>query len=188
MINIRTSSRIAAIAFVVSSMLTVIAAPAIAQSQIYKYTDKDGNVIFSDKKPPESNEEQVEEVQLNATNSAPPPPDLPKVKKPVKSDAEDEGIVYESVITNPSDGSTIPMGPGNFAVTAAFSPGLRSGERVQLIMDGTPVGGPQRGSAWQLSNVNRGEHKLIVRRLARGGEVADSSVPVTVYVLRPSIR
>ena len=171
-----------------SALALCLTTCAISAQQIYKHTDENGNVSFSDTKPANVQPEDVEEVELNATNSAPPPPDIPEAETPQETEQEQESIPYESVITSPSDDTTLPMGPGNFAVTASFSPPLRSGERVQLLMDGTPMGGPQRGSAWQLSNVFRGEHSLVAQRIGRGGDVLDSSQPVTVYVLRPSIR
>jgi hypothetical protein len=80
------------------------------------------------------------------------------------------------------------MGPGDFAVTAVMSPPLNSDERALLTLDGQPVGDPQRGSSWQLRNVFRGEHQLIIKRYDGQGDVVDTSEPVTVYVLRPSIR
>jgi hypothetical protein len=80
------------------------------------------------------------------------------------------------------------MGPGNFAVTAMLSPPLNSDERAVLLLDGSPVGEPQRSSSWQLQNVFRGEHQLVVERRDNEGKARDTSLPVTVYVLRPSIR
>ena len=80
------------------------------------------------------------------------------------------------------------MGPGNFAVTAMLSPPLNSDERAVLLLDGKPVGEPQRGSAWQLQSVFRGEHQLIVERRDKEGNTVNTSTAITVYVLRPSIR
>lgn len=174
------------IAITVVLLVAAVSGIDNARAQIYKYKDKDGNVVFSDTRPANTEQAAVEEVELGATNSSGPPPEVPKAATKVDSDTKT--IAYESVITSPSDGSTIPMGPGNFAVTANFSPALVSGERVQLLLDGAVVGEPQRGSAWQLSNVYRGEHQLVVQRIDRGGRTLHSSSPVTVYVLRPSIR
>ncbi|EED36337.1 conserved hypothetical protein [Luminiphilus syltensis NOR5-1B] len=167
------------------AIVVVMAAPAFgvsADQRVYKYVDEQGNVEFSDKPPAPG--DSAEPVELNPANRSAPPPDIakPVAKAPV---ARPE---YDTVITAPSDGSTIPMGPGNFAVAAQANPALASGERLQLLIDGAPVGKPQRGSSWQLSNVFRGEHKLVVKRLLTSGGELDRSEPVTVYVLRPSIR
>lgn len=157
-----------------------------AHADIYQYKDKDGNVVFSDKPPSDTAAREVEEVKLGTINSAQPPPHIPAPNVPDEPEASK--VRYSSTITSPADGSTIPMGPGNFAVTALMSPPLNSDERAVLTLDGQPVGDPQRGSSWQLRNVFRGEHQLVVERHDEKGNVADTSEPVTVYVLRPSIR
>ena len=174
-------------AILIALLSAGIALSGATQAQIYKYRDKDGNVVFSDTPPAGNAPEQVEQVELGKTNTTAPPPSVPALESKVKT-ATPEQVSYQTVITSPADGSTIPMGPGNFAVTANFTPTLGAGERAQLMLDGTAVGEPQRGTAWSLSNVFRGEHKLVVQRLGRDGKTIDSSQPVTVYVMRPSIR
>lgn len=164
----------------------VLNVPTPAYADIYQYKDKDGKVVFSDKPPSEADAAGVEEVQLGTTNSAQPPPHIPPAT--VSREPEEPRARYSSTITSPADGSTIPMGPGNFAVTAVLSPPLNSNERALLKMDGEPVGEPQRGSSWQLRNVFRGEHQLTLERYNASGQLVDTSVPVTVYVMRPSIR
>lgn len=163
-----------------------LCSPAIAQNQIYKYKDKDGNTVFSDTKPTTPTPNTVEEVELKTINSSAP---VTATKPaPEAKAAEDTKIVYSDTITSPADGSTIPMGPGNFSVSARLSPPLSGGERVLLVLDGAPVGEPQRSGSWSLNNVFRGEHKLLIQRIGRGGKVIATSQPSTVYVLRPSIR
>jgi len=157
-----------------------------AQSQIYKYKDKDGNTVFSDTKPPDAQPEGVEQVELKATNSAAPTATTQRPPAPKTPSAQAKK--YSDRIISPASGSTIPMGPGNFSVTANLIPPLSSGERVQLLVDGAPMGEPQRGGSWQLSNVFRGEHTLIVQRTNSSGDVLHTSEPTIVYVLRPSIR
>ena len=156
-----------------------------AGADIYRYEDQNGNVVFSDK-PPTEHGQNVEAVELGKTNRAEPPPNIPRAsantEKPIARTA------YTTTITSPADGTTVPMGPGNFAVTAMLSPPLNSDERAVLLLDGKPVGEPQRGSAWQLQSVFRGEHQLIVERRDKEGNTVNTSTAITVYVLRPSIR
>jgi len=80
------------------------------------------------------------------------------------------------------------MGPGDFAVRAAWSPSLASGETLQLLLDGEPVGAPQQTASWQLSSVYRGEHRLQVVRLDESAAQLDASAATKVYVLRPSVN
>ncbi|MDB4491151.1 DUF4124 domain-containing protein [Luminiphilus sp.] len=179
--NITTIRKLALAGIVIAAFLSQSAA-----AQIYKYKDADGNVVFSDKRPAGDQNESVEEVKLGTTNSAQTPPNISS-SEPLRKQAKPEAVVYETVITSPTDNTTISMGPGNFPVTALISPSLGANEFVQLTMDGAPIGNPQRSNSWQLSNVFRGEHNMIVQRI-NGGNVVNSSVPITVYVLRPSVR
>jgi hypothetical protein len=158
-----------------------------AHGQIYKYKDQDGNTVFSDTRPPNAQPETVEEVELKAINSAQVQPSVKTTDSNTKRE-EQPKVVYNDRVSSPADGSTIPMGPGNFTVTATISPALASGERLQLLLDGAVTGAPQRGASWQLNNVFRGEHKLSVQRLGRSGDILNTSDTSVVYVLRPSIR
>jgi len=168
-----------------SAVLAFAITPGAALADIYRYQDKDGNVVFSDK-PPADQSQAAEPVELGATNRAAPPPAIPSPTS--KAREEPSKVRYATTITSPYDGTPIPMGPGNFAVTAMLSPPLNSDERAVLLLDGSPVGEPQRSSSWQLQNVFRGEHQLVVERRNIEGKTRDASLPVTVYVLRPSIR
>ena len=47
-----------------------------ATAQIYKYKDAQGNTVFSDKHPNGGQDGEVEEVKLNAINSAQTPPKM----------------------------------------------------------------------------------------------------------------
>ena len=87
-----------------------------------------------------------------------------------------------------ANNTTIPMEAGNFVVQAAWTPRLASGETLQLLLDGEPVGAPQRIANWQLTNVYRGEHRLQVVRLDESGRQLDTSAASTVYVMRPTVK
>lgn len=162
------------------ALASAFSQPTIAQ--IYKYEDANGNVVYSDQPPPEA---QAETVELGEINRAGPPPKAPSSVSPAKPANK---AVFVTEITEPADGTTIPMGPGNFSVTAKASPSLGSAERLQLMIDGQPYGEPGKANHWGLTNVFRGEHKLTVNRVDRNGKVVDTSAPITVYVLRPSVR
>ena len=155
----------------------------IAQ-QVYKVTDADGNVTFTDT-PPRSSDATVEEHSVHAPNTAKPTETTRAPAAPVEVG---EPIRYDTRIVTPADNATIPMGPGNFAVQAALNPHLASDETLQLLLDGEPVGAPQRIANWQLTNVYRGEHKLQVVRLDERGVQLDASPSSTVYVMRPIVN
>jgi len=160
--------------------------PHLAAAQIYKSTDEQGNVSFSDMPPAEGPSEQIE---LRETNRAPPP----EIKEPLESASEPvaqepAANEYAVAITSPANETTIPMGPGNFAVSAAVEPGLSSGSLLQLYVDGSASGNPQSSNSWELTNVFRGAHDLSVAVVDNKGDQLAVSEPVRVYVLRPSVN
>ncbi|MEH6515733.1 MAG: DUF4124 domain-containing protein [Halioglobus sp.] len=153
-----------------------------ASAQVYRTTDENGNVVFTDQ-PPNSNAEQI---TINPTNTAPATEVRVATPGPVSPLNEEEGeIDYKVKVTAPEEGSTIPMGTGSFTVIASVSPSLEDGETLQLLMNGTAHGEPQSQNSWDLVNVRRGEHSIVVARYDADGDVQASSDAVHVLVLRP---
>ncbi|MFV0477942.1 MAG: DUF4124 domain-containing protein [Parahaliea sp.] len=154
-------------------------------AQIYKSVDEHGNVVFSDQ--PSGDVRKAEQVELNTTNTTTPPRPVSRPhSRPEPTTAE--AVNYRVSITSPANGTTIPMGTGNFSVSAAASPALTSGQTLQLQIDGQDHGGAQASGSWQLTNIFRGEHQLTVQRKSREGEVLATSEAITVYVHRPSVH
>ena len=151
---------------------------------VYKVTDTDGNVTFTDT-PPLSSDSIVEEQPVHTPNSATP---TETMRNPATLVTVEGSTRYDTRIVAPANNSTIPMGPGNFTVQAALNPRLAPDENLQLLLDGEPVGAPQRIANWQLTNVYRGEHRLQVVRLDGSGTQRDTSAASTVYVMRPTVN
>ena len=126
----------------------------------------------------------IEEHSVQASNSTKP---AQTTSAPAAPSEAQEPTRYDTRIVTPADTATIPMGPGNFALQAAWDPCLASGETLQLLLDGDPVGAPQQTASWQLSNVYRGEHRLQVVRLDENGAQLDAAAASTFYVLRHNV-
>jgi hypothetical protein len=90
-------------------------------------------------------------------------------------------------ISAPSNETTIPIGPGNFSVSTIVSTELEAGDSLQLFINDTPRGEPQRATTWELTNVFRGQHDLTVAVIDGSGAILAVSPAVRVFVLRPSI-
>jgi hypothetical protein len=151
---------------------------------MFKVTDGDGNVTFTDT-PPVSSDSTVETHSVTAPNSATP---TEKMRNPATLFAVEGSTSYDTRIMTPANKSTIPMGHGNFTVQAALNPRLTPDENLQLLLDGEPFGAPQRIANWQLTNVHRGEHRLQVVCLDESGTQLDTSAASTVYVMRPTVK
>jgi len=162
-------------------LLILLLLPWATQTQtIYRSTDAEGNVIFTDK--PLATGVVNEEVKLQRLNTAP----APELQPPRPAEAEKEAAVKPTVsIVAPTDQTVIPMGGGDFEVQASVTPPLAAGERLQLHIDGAASGAPQTGTSWSLRNVFRGGHDLSVQRLDADDKVIAESDSVHVQVMRP---
>ena len=166
-------------------LLALLLIPLASNAQIYRTTDDSGNVTFSDAPPPGTTGEQVE---LQQTNTAPPPPQRPSTAQPAPGQKDPAPTAYKVAISAPAKETTVPMGPGNFSVSVSVEPALGQTDQLQLFTDGIPWGEPQQGTSWALTNVFRGAHDLTVAVTDDAGKQLAVSEPVRVYVLRPSIN
>ena len=164
-------------------ILVLASAPSLAQ--IYKSTDADGNVVFTDTPPDHTTSEQVD---LKPTNTLAPPPAAPASSPGKPGPTLAAPPAPQATITEPANETTIPMGGGNFTVSATVDPGLSGGQGLQLLIDGKPEGEVQPNATWHLMNVFRGAHDLVVQVVDSDGKALSSSEPVRVYVLRPGLN
>jgi hypothetical protein len=156
-----------------------------AADSIYRTTDAEGNVVFTD--APNASSRPTEEVEVQRTNTVEPPQlnPLPDTDAPAAT-SEEAPPPYTVTITKPEDETSFPMGPGNFSVSVRVSPALKKYEGLQLFVDGVAWGSPQRDNMWDLINVFRGQHDITVAVVNNAGETLTMSPPVRVYVHRPS--
>ena len=177
----RQAERLHAINWMLAGAGYFAPAHSLMAQPVFRATDADGNVTFTDT-PPVSGASTIEGQSFHAPNSAKP---TQTTREPVEVE---EPTRQDTRLVARADNPTIPMEAGNFAVQAAWTPRLASGETLQLLLDGEPIGAPQRIANWQLTNVYRGEHRLQVVRLDESGTQRDTSATSTVYVMRPTVK
>jgi hypothetical protein len=166
-------------------LLALLLAPiSCLADSVYRTTDEQGNVVFSDT-PPANTADTVERIDIQPINTAAPPEPL---ATPTAKPEQPEGTPFNVTITDPANETSFPMGPGNFSARARVEPDMPNNGNLQLFVDGTPWGDPQRGATWALTNVFRGQHDLTVGLIDSAGESVAMSEPVRVYVHRPSIN
>ncbi len=152
---------------------------------IYRTTDAEGNVVFTD--APGASTQPAEQINLQRTNTVEPPQITPLPDAPAASvEPQEAEPPYVVKITTPADETSFPMGPGNFSVSVSVTPALKKYAGLQLFVDGVAWGVPQRDTMWDLINVFRGQHDLTVAVVSNTGDTQAVSEPVRVYVHRPS--
>ncbi|BAO43274.1 DUF4124 domain-containing protein [Thiolapillus brandeum] len=153
------------------SFIILALAFSLAQGEIYKWVDGEGNIHYGDQ--PESTKAKPMKKLPGLSTYAPPV--VPERDEAL--DDGEEGLVpgqapatdkaasqgYRSIsIISPEDQGTVRSSPGNVSVFVALAPVLRKGDYLKVILDGTPSKEKYQSMVINLQNVNRGEHKLAV--------------------------
>lgn len=168
-------------ALLLASLAATVAATALAQGQVYKSRDAQGNVIFSD-----TSSERASTVTVPPTNTIPvvAAPARP-VAPPATGDAA--AAAYTLAIVTPVEGQTVFSATGALDVSLSVSPAPQPGHSLRLLLDGAPAGLPQQGSL-TLEGLGPGPHTLQAQVVDGNGEVVQSSGTVTVQMQRSQGR
>lgn len=164
------------------SLIMVICA---SYAQIYKWTDSQGVIHFSDN--PHSGAETVKNLEVQ-TYSSPEPALSNQADKRASLERKSETAHYKEIsITQPQNEETIRNNQGALSVMATLSPALFQGNKTQLLLDGNPVGSPQTQLSFQVSGIDRGSHTLQVQVLDNQGQSIIVSDSITVFMQRPRV-
>ncbi len=152
-----------------------------SSAEVYKHTNPDGSVTFSDV-PTKIN---AEPIKLKpSSNYAPPPRSETTISpSPIKTEVNYESIV----ITSPANDSAVRDNVGNLEVQFVLKPGLKPGHSYVLLMDGKNAGEGQTGSI-QLKNIDRGSHTFIVQVVDKNKKMVIQSESVMVHLQRAIAR
>jgi len=159
-------------------LLCAIALPAAAQ--IYKYTDANGNTVFTNQ-PPEG--QAAEAVELPPTNTVESqPPSVVEQAEPAAAQVASYKVLQLTDV--PSD-EALRANNGTFTVGVQIEPRLQPGHLLRLLLDGQPHGQAANVTRLQLVGVARGEHSLAVEVLS-GDQPIQQSATVTFTLQRVS--
>ncbi|MGR8920897.1 MAG: DUF4124 domain-containing protein [Gammaproteobacteria bacterium] len=152
-----------------------------ANAEVYRYTDEDGNVVFSD-----TPREGAEIIELRETTVVP----AERIRAtPRQGKVEPEERGYSQLrIAAPGHEETL-RNVQSIAVSVAVEPALRlkEGHRLQLFFDGEAYGDPSPVTSFVLSEVDRGTHQLAVAVVDGDGSEIQRSDSSTFFLHRQSI-
>lgn len=165
-------------------LLLSLLVSSIAHAAVYKWVDKDGKTHFSDK-PIESAE--VVTFKSNTTNQITVQP--PYALNLEQSSDDDQQTVpdYKLTITSPSEEQTLRDDNGDLTIIGAIEPELKPDHVVILSINGEISGQAQSSAIFYLKNVDRGEHKLVMRVLDKSGKQLAISPTRTIFLHRTSV-
>ncbi len=155
------------------------------QAGIYKHTNPDGSVEFSDV----PTDEHAEPITLPPINSipAPPPPRATNKTSPSASADSDEAPKYTAIaITQPADDKPLRNNAGNVTISVKLTPALQAGHTLIIQMDGKTVA-KSRETSITLNSVDRGTHSLQAWVEDKNGKVLHRAKSTTFHLLRVSV-
>ncbi|MCM2972488.1 DUF4124 domain-containing protein [Larsenimonas suaedae] len=161
---------------------TALAWPALADT-VYRVVDEDGTVRFSDRPTPGASA-----VRPAMPDVVSPPSGGLAAPTSSQSVSEARRAYRRFYIESPADKATIPPGyAGDIQVSVGVEPSLKDGDRVRLLLDGTPSQSAMRARVFMIAGVERGEHRIQAELIDEGGRVLRQSSPVTVFVKRAQV-
>lgn len=153
-----------------------------AQGAVYRWVDKEGNVVFSDRPQPGAEEVRVPTPSLYEA------PRLPAPAGGAPSAASGPRYSQVAVIL-PENDATIRDNTGQVRVEVRVVPALdsRAGDRVLILLDDQIQGGPLATTRVTLAGVDRGTHTLQARVVDADGAELLASGSVTFHMHQASV-
>ena len=152
------------------------------KANIYKWTDSNGNVNFSDKPHPGAEEIKIPTVQTYSVPTIP----LPESPAEMVADVRVE-TNYNISIAQPEDQATIRNPQGSVSIVLDLTPALKQGDKIQLLIDDHPLGAPQASTFFSLEDIKRGSHTLVAQVVDLQDKVIQTSNEVTFYMMPPRV-
>ena len=148
---------------------------SVANAQVYKTVDADGNVSYTDS-PPSKNAEQVDLPNIIVA-----PATQPKAR--IKPKQYADLIPPQISLASPANGSTILGSAETIPVRGSVSRVLNDDEFLQLVVNSRPYGPQTKTASWQVGDLIRGQYTLQFRVVKEGKTQASSNIS-TVQVHR----
>ncbi|RUR08274.1 DUF4124 domain-containing protein [Legionella sp. km772] len=153
-------------------------------AQVYKWTDSQGVVHFSD--TPHSGAETINNIQTQSYST--PAPTTSATMPAISNEGGKNKKVYSKIaILQPKDQATIRNNQGYVVVFTEVLPKLFPGNKLQIIFDGKAQGDPQESLMFQLNGIYRGTHTIAVQIVDENGDVIKTSPRVVIYMQRPRV-
>lgn len=153
----------------------------IANAEIYKSLDKNGNPVYTDRAP-SADSEQLNLPSLNSVPGLQVTPAGTYPPEPTGETPED----YQIRIISPRADVTIPPGQRDLAIAVEINRAVDQEHLIAYFLNGTLLE-ETNSTSIIVRDVTRGSHQLLVEIIDKDGNTLGRSDETTVNVIRPSI-
>jgi len=198
----------------IAASLCAFCTVPVQAAKIYQYTNAAGETVFTDeptegatvhdvKPAPVIPMERVEvpepAAEKPAESSAPAPEPAREQPPEIRLSPEDGPVAAEDdpgttqasdpythfAIESPADGEMASRPRGTITVELVLQPGLRSGDRIALLVDGEARVRDSTGRRHLLNGLAPGAHRLVAQIRSDDGSVVRESTPVRFTLIVP---
>jgi hypothetical protein len=164
--------------------LIFFASLPVCARDVYKSTNTEGEVIYSDTYIDGAERIRVpDEKSPSSTDSGTAGEDAAG-----RTAALGESGYTSFEIVQPENGATIRNNEGTVTVGLDLSPSLSEGHAIKILVDGSELEGEIRATQFSLNNLNRGTHSLVTRIVDADGNDVISSNSITFHLRKASIN
>ncbi len=156
---------------------------SVAFSTVYKTTDENGNAVFSDTKSKDA--ERMYLPPLPVYKPVPLNPIRP-ANKALKATA-----MYSRLsIISPQPDAVVRNNAGNVEVIVALQPNLNASlqHRIQIYMDGAPLGEASTSTRFAFQNLDRGTHQIEAAVIDASGKKMIQGAQISFTLQRAAAR
>ena len=163
--------------------LIILLSSSSLYAEIYKWTDDKGTVHFSDKSVPGAIAVELKESRVVSS---------PKISSADISNDDSKAFKKELRYKHlrfirPKDKETNRDAEGRVSVNIGLEPDLKSGDKIQLLVDGSPYERIISSNNFTIKGLTRGLHTLIAEVINDKGVVVKTSDPIQVYMMPPRV-
>ena len=160
---------------IIFSLICFFLSVSVSAETVYKKTNPDGSVVFTDQQSTDS-----EEIKVRKPTTYSPPP-LPKLDLPTKK--LKPVFNYELAISKPANDSTF-VNSTDVEVSVLVQPALKSayGHKLRYQLGAQSV--TSQNASMTFKNVDRGSHTVYVSVVNSKGEVVSPAASVQFHMKR----
>jgi len=168
-------------------VLMIVIAVSQVWAGVYKWTDEEGNIHYSDK--PVHQAEELSVPGLPASDTAgsakeAQAPDKGELDAWVNGDEQEDKGYGQFEIVSPEEGQTFRNDNGELEVGILLQPALKPGHKIQVLVDANPVQADVSSTQMVLRNLSRGTHQLQAQIIDEQGEVQAASKLINFHMRR----